>query len=944
MTIVLLFLLAFASFDIAHASDNKTERTPVSFLLDPAILRDLTDEQRADVATIVELAEKRLFEWKNYGFPPLPDTFFSADDPAVFELKSFFKEPDSEDLAKLATGPGQLTPAQLNDIRAEGVFRVKSKEFPGQYHVWKVHSWLQEGINNIEIRLYKNRDNGLYQFGIALPKRLFDSKARWTLASSVRGIYRGIEEMADLFVGLKTNAPVYSNEQIERILIEERNETVQKYASENTLLETRLLDPQILKNAFPILSKIESSLPNNATNSDLRDALLQSKELENISPGLGAAFAARVRTLELLADAESQLNSEIQAWSEREAKRLRDRHPVQSRDPEWLVGQLVKLYAQGRGATPADLLFKVSDQLDAEGLVKEGYMLRLLFPQTVIAANRSAELAAHVKPARTFEFREPLLLSENWEVKNIDGRFYLKTFKTRTVHSGKSFWRIRNVVARSIFWTKKAIEFLVIRNIVNGVFGVKSLFKKKSFSPHWDVDQSTGKKVRVGERETMRSRITSFFKRRREILEIHRTSTETGFLGKTADRVALVLKADVGYGFLAPLTVAVGQPIVTALNIGASAGLAVASAPASAGLALLKTAKDAFISDTDAATDRGAFPLPRALGKVGLHGTVGLGGTAVGAAREAATGTWNLTGGLVGPLAAKARDRALFPVIRSKGRVPPKSGLLAKRIAGPGISSKYAYQVSPEIVLLALWAHMEQTALDQYQDRVNQEIEEPTRAFERFEKAFRVVFSGGNQAAQIFHNSTVAWRIRHSVRTYQKDLEKHVWDRREMLGRMTTVPHEIPILLSSRDLSPTIDAAASLSRRFYEDEMMDWTEDEKSRFWSERSLIREDWHALASMELKQVFGEAILTSVENYEKDYSLPVKTPSAVLALVENLHKDFSIQGFRAERPLLVAPAPTVLVTARTLCTDLLLNSAWGMGSELKVPNLIKKVTLNR
>ena len=43
-----------------------------------------------------------------------------------------------------------------------------------------------------------------------------------------------------------------------------------------------------------------------------------------------------------------------------------------------------------------------------------------------------------------------------------------------------------------------------------------------------------------------------------------------------------------------------------------------------------------------------------------------------------------------------------YVIIKNKGRLPATDSFVAKRIKGPGLSSHFYYQISVELVLLAL--------------------------------------------------------------------------------------------------------------------------------------------------------------------------------------------------------------------------------------------------
>ncbi len=901
------------NLEIPQDTTPVSERTPVRIWIEADLLRSMTPEQREDVQKIIAIAEERLFTWKNFGFPEMPESMFSPDEPAIVEIASLFMTPTSNEVPKLATGKGSLTPAQLNDIRSHGVFRVPSREFPGQFHVWKVNSWLQEGIEHIEVRFYKNRDTGLFEFGIAVPNRLFNVNKRWSFAYSLRGIYRGLEELAGLFVGLPTRAPLYGDLEVRKLIQTHFTDALKKAPAD--LLEHRFLNANLMGKAGPIVLAIESRLDHNATNAEFQDALKDSPELEALSPRLGEALANRVRTIELLEQAQRNYESRLESWVLEQYEQLKIKAPIRARDTEWAASKIQNFAFSSGSRMPSvyTAYLGVSDQLEEEGLNKEARFVSL---STALMAHAQALLHQwnrEQQPARKFEFKIPTLLVRNWDVEKVGDRFYIRDFSTATVNTGGFMWRAKNLAFRSIARFKGALQFLIFRNVINGVFGLKSLFKKKPFAPHWEANQTTGEIEPSGERGTLRSRVAASREKRRELLKDHRNSQETGFMGKNFERVTLFFKADLGYGLAAPLMIWTLQPAATAANLVASSALSVAAIPGVALVGLAEHARNILISDHDVARERETrksrfFPGPKAALATAGHATIGLGGATVGLGKNLAVGSWKLSGGLIGPMASKLRDQAFFPLVKKLGRVPSKSNALARRISGPGLASQHAYQIAPDLALVAMLAQMERADLQYFREGVEREIEEPARALERFTAVFKAVF-GENNGGQILAGSTPAFLVRNSVSERKKDLEDLTLERDLMLEKMTRMPTSV--YLAEADLNVLLAKAEQLATMFYQDAMDgSWSERAIADFWSRRNLEKGDWMGVAKYELTAVFGPQILTPLERVDQTFTIAVDSPTDVSNLVAGLY--FGIHP--VDGPQLPQPLPPTVATATT------------------------------
>ena len=75
-----------------------------------------------------------------------------------------------------------------------------------------------------------------------------------------------------------------------------------------------------------------------------------------------------------------------------------------------------------------------------------------------------------------------------------------------------------------------------------------------------------------------------------------------------------------------------------------------------------------------------------------------------------------------------AWDFLMFNLILKRfARIPDRDSFLARRIAGPGLASKYFYQIRPEQALVAISSEIEKTELEVYARQTKEEINQPLK-------------------------------------------------------------------------------------------------------------------------------------------------------------------------------------------------------------------------
>lgn len=81
-------------------------------------------------------------------------------------------------------------------------------------------------------------------------------------------------------------------------------------------------------------------------------------------------------------------------------------------------------------------------------------------------------------------------------------------------------------------------------------------------------------------------------------------------------------------------------------------------------------------------------------------------------------------------------DTTVFHLlIKNRGRVPASDSFVVKRVAGPGLTSDYYFQIRPEQALAAFEAKMEWDELGVYQHVMETKILQPQKDFSQFVEA-----------------------------------------------------------------------------------------------------------------------------------------------------------------------------------------------------------------
>ncbi|MFA6092670.1 MAG: hypothetical protein WCU88_06570 [Elusimicrobiota bacterium] len=666
-----------------------------------------------------------------------------------------------------------------------------------------------------------------------------------------------------------------------------------------------------------------------AQNQAFFDAILASPTLGKLSPGLGGLLVEHARAELLVRRAAQDLQRETAAFAAKTLVELEARFPVRSRIRAWLTEQARAASEKQFMDRARNLQADLPAMLRKAGLAREAYFLELdiSFYNYEEGALR-ARLEGERETNAAFEHHRIIWRPSKWKVEkwtSPDGDVHLytlNTLQTIRVESKDWGWRLRNMFVRMWTWTNNAAHLLIFENLVNGPLGWRSLLGDEPFLYRWTA-QTGIVELEGPARGTLRSRVKGFYTQRRAILDDFGQRKNYGLLGKGVKRFFLGFYTDLGLAALIPAATIAGQITLTLLNTAASSALAITAwiwGPAAAVIAWLC---QAAVFDFEG-THYGRSRWLKGLGQAGGWG-VGLAGLfaasffisipawalwlapvpmlaalnprlfpLLGAAKKAAIlGVGNILAGAAGTVlhggasiaaiaSGAARtglrtpwDAAMRVVLSRRGRIPSgDERFVVYRIAGPGLSSEYFFQVSPDLVLVALQAGLESSALGLYDADASELIRLPRRTFEEALAALDAVTGrrGGYE-----EKSPAFSQLSEHEKAQLSDLKRAVAERAQLYDRLLGMPKGQRVKLAAREYEPTLQKAVVLTKNFHEKLFKDsgWDADKVRAFWKQSGLAQNDWEGLARTRLEGIFGESVLLPLEETDKDLKIEVQAP---------------------------------------------------------------------
>lgn len=209
-----------------------------------------------------------------------------------------------------------------------------------------------------------------------------------------------------------------------------------------------------------------------------------------------------------------------------------------------------------------------------------------------------------------------------------------------------------------------------------------------------------------------------------------------------------------------------------------------------------------------------------------------------------------------------------YSIIKPQARVPSSNTFVAVRRSGPGLASNYFYQAKPEQILAAVEFKIEQNMLNSYVNHVCGLIQKPLEDYELFFNRMLIPFS---YTLDTNVQSTYAkMRAKHLnwVNIYEQIASK----RKSILQSALSHTSLQSIRLKSNDLTTIISKTADILKKQTENFILPYRGISTKKFFDELKLDENDWQTYSEIFLEDIFGEGILTPIEETDIYFSLDV------------------------------------------------------------------------
>jgi len=197
--------------------------------------------------------------------------------------------------------------------------------------------------------------------------------------------------------------------------------------------------------------------------------------------------------------------------------------------------------------------------------------------------------------------------------------------------------------------------------------------------------------------------------------------------------------------------------------------------------------------------------------------------------------------------------------------VPARDSFLARRIAGPGLSFSFCYQVSSDDALIALQLQLETEELQLFSDQMGAKIKQPQEQLTSF---ISQVFGQFGTTVDSSHSLFQTMSIR--TQDLLESLAKKLQSRRECFPN---VENKSSIRQTSLDLQSTLTRGQRLVEKYFSQRVFPvLSSSEISTFWKLLNIPPNNWVELTKILFERVLGPQFLQPLQELDKTFNLKV------------------------------------------------------------------------
>ncbi|GAB6027230.1 hypothetical protein CHUAL_001518 [Chamberlinius hualienensis] len=590
--------------------------------------------------------------------------------------------------------------------------------------------------------------------------------------------------------------------------------------------------------------------------------------IRELGNGIGQLLIEQAHSVVLMQRAIDDIQFQWNILSSQIKQSLMDSCPILSKIDSWVK---MKLEA-------AEIKYKVEHQFDAheaalqacrENQLHQAYYF--LYRDLVFIREREPVLLKELNrvkvPNRVFQWRRPIWFPKNWIVRkvrrgeaeviptivatrpiassvqrsNSDGTYLVEKQISHSTNTSWVFWRWTNFFWRSWTWLWNALYYFGVVIPWHSPVGVLALMTVPPFMPDFEPNVEGDLVPRLSSvTHTMCSRLVALWRHISKSRTEFETRPDRGFVGRGFTRLLNRLWNYVVKGLLGTLGIVILFPmicVVLSLLSLTLACTAVAWVPLAAVIFHL-TCLLVYDFDVPSVTCVKWAIIPRALvWEVGVQSCL----QPVLAIILAAficpiISLFIVIWALLKWGASRMWDTIMFHiVVKRRGRIPVSDGLLVKRIAGPGMTSNYYYQIVPEQCLIAFEAKLELEELTAFYEETYLLIKQPQNTFSEFVRICLQPFSATLLKEGLYQ------QLEKEASELHFALREKVDQRIRSLNLGLSFSVRSKVRMTKSDLQVTIRVIVPVLESFYSTRVFSRLTILEEEFWRDRMLTFRDW-------------------------------------------------------------------------------------------------------
>ncbi|CAF0965041.1 unnamed protein product [Rotaria magnacalcarata] len=639
------------------------------------------------------------------------------------------------------------------------------------------------------------------------------------------------------------------------------------------------------------------------------ETIENSREIENLSPGLGRLLVAQARAILVMKSVVQNLTEDLKKHLTMIREKLVKEHPIKSKINRWIETKLFEERINYIHQHEWDAHQLSIDQCKTLGNQQAAYFIQrdLTFRQDHESTLR-LNLKSPVTPQRTIDCSRAIWFRKNWIVertyplptKRIPTLFAKYTYSneeeerrqrlissepeaqysirrkiTYSTTTRYPFWRWKLFALRTYCWLSNAIYGFCLVVPFGSPVSFRALLSPKPFQPNYELNKNDLKLHESSSSKTQSfiSRLVALWSNVRHSRQQFEQTPDRGFLGKNIQRLFNQFWNYIIKGALGTVAVCTVYPLACSIIPTFSFILGVLSPIWMPILTLLFHILQILIYDASSAGEYGRkiFCLINiVITDFLLCGIVQPILVLFALIASPIISLLIAIYALLHRCTRGAYDKIIHKlVVKRLARIPAHDGFLARRVAGPGLAAEYFYQVASPEVLAALESLIEQNELKTYRSYVEQILMKPIDEYRQF---FNSAFEPFSAQIQINNSGSTYGRMNDVVNEHIRSLRTTIEKRNDLLQLSRSAQHD-RIRLTETDLTAVLIEGTQLVEKWYPKRILPYlNKNDLEKFWNDQDLEQNDWFGLTSKLLQDLFCRDFLTPLEQTDVFYSLKV------------------------------------------------------------------------